>query len=146
MNVEEIMTTDLVTVSIEESLQEAVTRMLDARVGSAIVENAGAPVGIVTETDVLAVGTSFDRSFDGIPVSRAMSRNLVTTGPETTLDDAIETMHDHGIKKLPVVDGDELVGIVTMTDFVYTRYELAREAQRLERRRAELEREADPSR
>lgn len=143
MHVREIMTTDLVTVSVDETLQDAVTRMLDNRAGSAIVLNSGSPVGIVTETDVLAVGTSFDRSFEGIPVLRAMSKNLVTIPPDASLDAAIERMHDHGIKKLPVLDDADLLGIVTMTDIVYNEYDLAQEARKLEQRRAGADYEGD---
>ncbi|MGM0399211.1 MAG: CBS domain-containing protein [Halobacteriota archaeon] len=135
MDVRAIMSTDLVTVTREKSLQETVTRMLDDRVGSVIVVEGSEPVGIVTETDVLAVGTTYGRPFEEIPVTRAMSVNPVTVDPETSLEAAIEVLHDHGIKKLPVVEDDELVGVVTMTDFVYHQHDLATEAARLERDR-----------
>lgn len=135
MSVRDIMTTEIVTVPVEETLQETVSRMLANRVGSVIVERAGEPVGIVTETDVLAVGSTFERPFEEIPVSRAASENLVTTGPDTSIEEAIGLLHDHGIKKLPVVEGDDLVGIVTLTDLVYHRHDLAAEAEKLERRR-----------
>jgi CBS domain-containing protein len=132
MDVRDIMSTDLVTVPREQTLQETVSRMLDARVGSAVVESGGEPVGIVTETDVLAVGTTYERPFEEIPVNRAMSGNLVTTTPETSLEDAMETLHDHGIKKLPVLEDGDLVGIVTLTDFVYHQHDLASAARELE--------------
>ena len=140
MNVRDIMSTDLVTVRPEVSLQTAVTSMLDDKVGSVIVERDGDPVGIITETDVLALGTSFEAPFEGIPVTRAMSENLITTDPDASLEDTIETMHDYGIKKLPVLEGDALVGIVTLTDLVYHQHDLASEAKRLEERRADDER------
>ncbi|AKH98537.1 CBS domain-containing protein [Halanaeroarchaeum sulfurireducens] len=133
--VRDIMTTDLVTVPLEESLQETVSRMLNNRVGSVVVKSGPEPAGIVTETDVLAVGTTFECAFEEIPVSRAMSANLVTASPDTSIEDAMATLHDHGIKKLPVVEDDELVGIVTMTDFVYHQHELAQEAEKLDRER-----------
>lgn len=133
------MTTELVTITLEASLQEAVTEMLDERAGSVLVVDGEDPVGIVTETDVLAVGTSFEAPFEGIPVSRAMSRNLVTIAPDAPLEEAVETMREYGIKKLPVVDDGTLVGIVTMTDLVFHRHELAAEARKLERERLEKE-------
>lgn len=140
MSVRDIMTTEIVTVPVEETLQETVSRMLANRVGSVVVERAGEPVGIVTETDVLAVGSTFERPFEEIPVSRAASENLVTTEPDTSIEAAIALLHDHGIKKLPVVDGDDLVGIVTLTDLVYHRHDLAEEAKKLERRREDDDR------
>ncbi len=144
MELRELMTTELVTVTIEDSLQDAVTHMLEHRVGSVLVESGGEPVGILTETDVLAVGTTFERPFSEIPVTRAMSENPITATPDTTLDEAMETLHDHGIKKLPVVEGDDLVGIVTLTDFVYHQHELASEAEELERERNDDIHELDP--
>ncbi|MFW5938608.1 MAG: CBS domain-containing protein [Halanaeroarchaeum sp.] len=135
MDVQDIMTTDLVTATREESLQAAVSRMLDHRVGSVIVVDGSEPVGIVTETDVLAVGTTYERPFAEIPVTRAMSGNPVTIAPDTSLESAIDTLHDHGIKKLPVVSDGELVGVVTMTDFVYQQHDLVGEVEKLERER-----------
>lgn len=140
MSVRDIMTTEIVTVPAEETLQEAVTRMLADRVGSVVVERGAEPIGIVTETDVIAVGSTFERPFEEIPVSRAASENLVTTGPDTSIEEAIELLHDHGIKKLPVVEGDDLVGIVTLTDLVYHRHDLAAEAKKLERHRRDDDR------
>lgn len=137
MGIREAMSTELVTITLEENLQAAVTRMLDNRAGSVVVVSGGEPVGIVTETDVLAVGTTFEGGFEEIPVSRAMSDNLVTTEPDASLEEAVETMHEYGIKKLPVVGDGDLVGIVTMTDLVYRRHELAREAEQLERQRSQ---------
>ena len=135
MDVRDIMSTDLVTVTRGQSLQETVTRMLDDRVGSAIVVSGPEPVGIVTETDVLAVGTTYERPFEEIPVTRAMSGNPVTTEPDTSLETAMGILHDYGIKKLPVVEDGGLVGIVTLTDFVYHQHDLASEAEKLERER-----------
>lgn len=135
MAIRDIMTTDLVTVSRDASLQETVTRMLDNRVGSVVVVRGGEPIGIVTETDVLAVGTTFDGAFEDVPVSRAMSENIVTAGPETSVDQAVAILRDHGIKKLPIVEDDELVGIVTLTDLVYHQQDLVAAAKKLEAER-----------
>ncbi|MEF8780228.1 MAG: CBS domain-containing protein [Haloferacaceae archaeon] len=137
MSIREAMSTDLVTITLEENLQAAVTRMLDNRVGSVVVVSGGDPVGIVTETDVLAVGTTFEGSFTEIPISRAMSEDPVTTEPDAPVEQAVETMREYGIKKLPVLEDGELVGVVTMTDLVYHRHDLAREAERLERQRSQ---------
>lgn len=135
MTIRDVMSTDLVTITLDETLQTAVTRMLDNRVGSVVVMSGGKPVGIITETDVLAVGTTFESSFEDIPVNRTVSQNLVTVSSETSVDEAVETMREYGIKKLPVVDDGDLVGIVTMTDLVYHHHELAREARKLEMER-----------
>lgn len=140
MSIRDIMSTDLITTSSGANLQEAVTLMLDGRVGSVVIAENDEPVGIVTETDVLAVGTTFENPFSEIPVVRAMSSDPVTIGPETSLQETVETMKAYGIKKLPVVEDGSVVGIVTLTDLVYHQQGLVEEAKRLERQRSAVER------
>lgn len=134
------MSTELVTISPGGTLQEAVTKMLDERVGSVVVNGEDEPVGIITETDVLAVGTTFESPFSEIPVSRAMSENPVSIGPETSLEESVETMKAYGIKKLPVVEDGSLVGIITLTDLVYQQHELIDEIEQIEQQRSEVDR------
>lgn len=140
MSIRDIMSTDLVTISPGGTLQEAVTKMLDERVGSVVVNGEDEPVGIITETDVLAVGTTFESPFSEIPVSRAMSGNPVTIGPDTSLEESVETMKAYGIKKLPVVEDGSLVGIITLTDLVYHQHELIDEIKQIEQQRSEVDR------
>lgn len=140
MSIREVMSTELVTISPGGTLQEAVTKMLDERVGSVVVNGEDEPVGIITETDVLAVGTTFESPFSEIPVSRAMSGNPVSIGPETSLEESVETMKAYGIKKLPVVEDGSLVGIITLTDLVYQQHELIDEIEQIEQQRSEVDR------
>jgi len=143
MSIRDIMSTDVVSVRPEDNLQTAVSRMLDNSVGSVIVESEGDPVGIITESDVLEMGRTFEVPFEEIPVKRAMSQNPVTIDPETSPEEAVETMRDYGIKKLPVLEDETLVGIVTLTDLVYYQHDLASEAARIEQERSDAE--AGPS-
>lgn len=135
MVVRDCMTTDLVTVELGETVQEAVEAMLQFRVGSVLVKNGDEVVGIITETDVLAAGAGFERPYVDIPVSRTMSKNIITIEPDAPLSKAMAKMHDYTIKKLPVLEDEELVGIITMTDLIYHEHELVEEAKRLEERR-----------
>ncbi|MFB6114333.1 MAG: cyclic nucleotide-binding/CBS domain-containing protein [Halodesulfurarchaeum sp.] len=135
MAVRDIMTSDVVTVQMGETVQEAVEEMLNSRAGSVIVLTGDELSGIITERDVLVAGAGIERPFADIPVSRVMSRNLVTIHPDTPLADAIEKMHDYSIKKLPVIEDDALVGIVTMTDLIYHQHDLVDEAKQLEQKR-----------
>lgn len=140
MSIRDIMSTELVTISPGGTLQEAVTKMLDERVGSVVVNGEDEPVGIITETDVLAVGTTFESPFSEIPVSRAMSRNPVTIDPDTSLEETVETMKAYGIKKLPVVEDGSLVGIITLTDLVYHQHGLIDEIKEIEQQRSTVDR------
>ncbi|MFC7081457.1 CBS domain-containing protein [Halorussus caseinilyticus] len=135
MLVRDAMTTDVVTAAADASVREAVGRMLRAGVGSVVVTREGNPAGILTETDALKAGYHAERPFGEIPVSKAATDSLVTTSPGTTIRGAVRQMRENDVKKLPVVDGMEIVGMLTMTDVVRAQENLVDEAVRLEERR-----------
>jgi CBS domain-containing protein len=129
MQVREIMTEEVVTSPIDSSLEHAVERMLENRVGSVIVTRNGDPTGIVTETDAMRAGALTDRPFAGIELGAVASSPLHTVAPRTTVRDAVSRMQLRDVKKLPVVSNLELVGILTLTDVVYAYSDIVREAQ-----------------
>jgi CBS domain-containing protein len=139
MLVREVMTAHVVRCDVEAPLQVAVGKMLDAGVGSVIATREGHPTGIVTETDVLRMGYTTGRCFENISVAESMSHPLVTVAPDRTVQSAIRTMVEDGIKKLPVVDGIDLVGVLTMTDVVTHEQDLLDEAHRDGARRHDWE-------
>jgi Predicted signal-transduction protein containing cAMP-binding and CBS domains len=67
------------------------------------------------------------------------SDDPVTVEPETSPEEAVETMKKYGIKKLPVLEGGSVVGIVTLTDLVYHHHDLIGEVKDIERLRPEVE-------
>ncbi|MFB6133153.1 MAG: CBS domain-containing protein [Halanaeroarchaeum sp.] len=129
MLVEDLMTTDIVTCDYEASLQTAVVRMLEADVGSVIVEREGDPVGIVTETDSLMAAAASERPLPEIPVAKVLSHPLITIQPGVSVTTAVDRMKEEGVKKLPVADGIELEGIVTLSDVAANCSEIVREAR-----------------
>jgi CBS domain-containing protein len=118
MLVEAAMAADLVTCSVEESLQSGVERMLRNRVGSVVVCEADTPAGIVTETDSLYAGAVTERPFTEIPIRKVMSSPLITIPPDKTLRRATQRMHEENIKKLVVVEEMEFLGIITAQDII----------------------------
>ncbi len=125
------MSDEVVTVDAGASLREAVERMLREGVGSVVVTRDGTPAGILTETDALKAGYLAERPFAEIPVAKAATGSLATIAPGTTLRKAVETMRDRDVKKLPVVESMELVGILTTTDVVRNQEALLDEAHRV---------------
>jgi CBS domain-containing protein len=117
--------------------------MLDNRVGSVVVTDDGNPTGIVTETDVLLTGYRTGDAFEEIDLGRAMSSPLVTVTGDTTVRRAVERMRDREIKKLPVIDGLDVVGIPTLTDIAHSHEEFLDEARRIEAARVEWKPSAD---
>ena len=116
--VERIMSTELITVDPSANLMAAAGAMSAGGAGSVLVLRDGALVGIFTERDFLrALGYSSSADQARVsPVSKWMTRDPMTIGPDTTVAEALNRMLFGGFRHLPVRDGDVLVGMVSMRD------------------------------
>jgi CBS domain-containing protein len=113
--VSEIMTGDVLGVAPETTLLDAARRMHERRVGAVVVLDGERLVGILTERDVLrAVAT--DR-VDG-PVSESMTRSPDTIDADEQAGHAAALMIHGGFRHLPVVDGETVVGMISIRDLV----------------------------
>jgi CBS domain-containing protein len=110
-----IMTTKVITVDISERVEEALRLMIKFDVGSVIVTDKQKPVGIITERDITRASLRGD-SLLKIPVRGLMSKPVQSVGPDTEVWKAFETMLKLGVRRLPVVEGERLVGMVTEKD------------------------------
>lgn len=115
ISVREVMQTPVETIAPDESVRTAATRLSEEGIGSLVVCENGTPAGIVTEAD-LARLVSEGRDAGTTPVREIMGAPLVTIGVDEPIEAAGERMRESNIKRLPVVDTDEVVGIVTTTD------------------------------
>ena len=133
MYVRDIMSRRVKTIGPEKTLREAARTMAKSKIGSIIVVEER-PIGIVTEGDVLrAVGRGVD---PGKTAVRAlMSRKLITTTPDEKVENAAKLMTKANVKKLPVVEGGRLVGIVTQTDIVDSSFDLVTSLKEMVRAR-----------
>lgn len=139
MFVSEVMSTDLVSCPVGASLQDGVERMVENRVGSVVITDEGAPVGIVTETDALHAGHATERAFTEIPIRKVASHPLVTIAPDKGLRQATRRMENKGVKKLVVVEDLDVVGILTTQDIVDNYHDLKAEIVETVRYRPERE-------
>ena len=114
--VAEIMARDLVTVEAGVPLQEAARRMNERRVGAALVFDGGRLVGIFTERDVLRAFAELGS--EAMRVGDWMTANPETIEPSDTTGHAAVLMIHGGFRHLPVVEGGEVVGIVSIRDLV----------------------------
>jgi CBS domain-containing protein len=111
----DIMTTKVLTTSAERPVAEVTSMMVKARVGSAVVMQGSWLAGILTERDVLraaASGSDLTKS----PASEWMTRSPITATPDTTIGEAADVMLANGFRHLPVVEGRELKGVVSIRD------------------------------
>jgi len=143
MRVKDIMTTDIVTCDVEASLQVAAKRMLTNGVGSVIVTRDGDPFGILTETDALHAGAVTERPFPEIPVRKVASNPLITATRSETVRSVIDRMQTKRVKRLPVVESLDVVGIVTQSDISAHFHGFIREAHALEAQEKSWSTDAD---
>lgn len=116
MRLSEIMTSGVVTATGEASALEVARLMRDHRVGSVvIVDSAGSPVAMLTDRD-LTLRVFAEGADPASPALQHASRPLICGEPEMELDEAAALMVQHRVRRLPVVQAGELVGIVSLDD------------------------------
>jgi len=122
MTVGEVCKRYVVVATADQTIVEAANHMRTSHVGDLVVvehrQGRRVPVGIVTDRDIVVgvVATSADR-IQSLRVGDIMTRDLVTAREHEPMGAALEKMQEHGIRRLPVVDGnDALIGIVTLDD------------------------------
>ncbi|MCC6659529.1 MAG: CBS domain-containing protein [Phycisphaerales bacterium] len=114
MRLQNIMRTDVVTIDAAKTATVAWTRMRQQRIRHLVVTDNGRLVGLVSERDL--GGRAGDANREGRAVRDLMSSRLVYADPKMTLRQAANLMRGRLVGCLPVMDGDQLVGIVTATD------------------------------
>jgi CBS domain-containing protein len=116
-SVKDIMTKNVVTITADKTVFEAAELMDSMKIGCLIVAQNEVPVGIVTERDIVRRIVAKKVSSE-VKISEIMTKKLVTVDPDSSLKDAARLMSNNGIRRLPVVKQNKLVGIVVSSDFV----------------------------
>jgi len=116
--VRDVMTRTVVTATPEMTAAQAGKKMVEKRVGSIIIVKDDKPVGIVTESDMVAKVIFKNVKPSSIKLEQLMSKPLITTKSSDDVHDAVLMMVQKKIRRLPVLDGDELVGIITDADVI----------------------------
>jgi len=116
MIIENLMTRSVITLPSSASVYEAVKLMNKNKIGCLVVVYNGEIVGILTERDLLERALEKCRDPKEIMVSQIMTDHVIVGKPNMELSEATRIMFENGVKKLPIVKGNNLVGIVTLTD------------------------------
>jgi CBS domain-containing protein len=140
VNAADVMTRSILSVTPDAPLVEAIRLMLDNHVsGLPVIDETGQLVGILTEGDLLRRGeTGTERQrprwleilvgpgrlaseyvrTHGRKIDDLMTREPISVAPEAPLDEIVKLMERHRIKRVPVIEGDKLVGIVSRADLL----------------------------
>lgn len=113
-----MMVTNLITIDASASVKQAAELMDKHEIGCLIIINYENPVGIVTERDLMRRVLLKKRDLDKTEIGNIMSAPLITAQPQTDIRDAVRLMNERRIKKLPIMDAGQLVGLVSLTDIM----------------------------
>lgn len=116
MKVQDIMHRGAECVDDDTPLTEVSRLMRQADIGAAAVSAGGDLVGIVTDRDMVCRGTANDRNPSLTPVREVMTRNPVVCSPDDDVDDALQLMEAHQVRRLPVMRDGDLVGMLSLGD------------------------------
>ncbi|WP_181555846.1 CBS domain-containing protein [Thermaerobacillus caldiproteolyticus] len=114
--VESIMTKNVATVSPNQTVQEAAQLMSQKNVGALPVVENGQVKGIITDRDITLRTTTQGKNASSTPVSQVMTTNIVTGTTDMSIEEAANVMAQHQIRRLPIVENNQLRGIVALGD------------------------------
>ena len=117
ISVKNIMTKGVLSVDAEMNVNEAAKMMEDSNVGAIIVMENNTPIGIITDRDfaVKIVAHAYPITTS---VKKIMSTPLIGINPEESVFTVAELMYTRKVRKIPVIEDDKVIGIVTATDLV----------------------------
>jgi len=117
--VKDVMTKEIVTVNVDDTVSIASKVMAEKQGGYAVVLKAGKPVGIVTERDLVwkIVAKEIDPS--KVKVEEIMASPLITIDPDSDLEAAAEMMEKNRVRRLPVTRGEILYGVISARDIIH---------------------------
>ncbi|MCU9612228.1 CBS domain-containing protein [Caldibacillus lycopersici] len=115
IKIRDIMTTELETCSILDNIYEAALKMKQYNLGAIPVVDGDKLIGIITDRDIVIRGIAEKRSASS-KVEKVMTMEMITIHADQSVEIAAKIMADHQIRRLPVVEDDRLIGIVSLGD------------------------------
>jgi len=118
LKVRAIMTHPLIAEDEEVLVTKIAKDMAEQGIGSVVITKEGKPAGIITERDLALKVLLNDRKASEVKAKEIMSYPLITIEPETSVEEACELVEKNGMKRLPVVENDVLIGIVSVRNIL----------------------------
>jgi CBS domain-containing protein len=113
---------DIFKITTTDCIADAARELADKKIGALLVEDdSGNIVGILSERDIVGGMVPHGADLHDVAVSELMTANLIKCAPKDTVLEAMAMMTDRRIRHLPVFDGDDLVGLISVGDLVKCR-------------------------
>jgi CBS domain-containing protein len=119
ISISEIINKDVKVIDQEQNIFDTSKVMIDNNIGSVVVilnNDSKNPVGIITERDIVRIVSTFALSDLQVPIRKLMSYPLITLSQNASILDAMKLMYERNIRRVIILEGNTLIGIVTETD------------------------------
>ena len=116
VQVRDIMQKNVITIEHNKTALEAAQLISKKGISFLVIVKDGKPIGVVTEKDFLLKITSEDKQASKIPLEGIMSYKFRWVEPSTDIEDAVQKMLNNNIRRLLVLENENLVGVITQTD------------------------------
>lgn len=119
--VKDVMTTGVQALPPDASLVEAAQLMRDRHIGDVLVAEGDRMLGVLTDRDIAVRAVAEGRDPHTMPVRSVCTTEVVTVGPEDDVSEAVQMMRRHAVRRLPVVEGGHMLGVVSLGDLAKAR-------------------------
>jgi CBS domain-containing protein len=119
-SIREVMSPNPRTVSADATVEDAAREMSQSDIGAVLVKDNGS-VGILTDRDIVVRAVAEHKDPSSTKVSDVASRDVAALSPDQSVDDAIRIVREQNVRRIPVLDGDKPVGIVSIGDLAIER-------------------------
>ena len=114
--IRDIMEKNVITIEHDKSSLDAANLINEKDISFLVVVKDGNPIGVVSERDFVRKIVAENKQASDIPLSKIMSYKFRWVEPTTEIEDAVQKMLNHNIRRLVVLENEKLVGIITQTD------------------------------
>ena len=114
--VRDIMQKNVITIEKTKKAQDAAIILKDKEISFLVVVNDSKPIGIVSERDIVRKIVADNKESQSTPLETIMSKNFKWVEPNASIESAVQKMLNNNIRRLVVLEDDELAGVITQTD------------------------------
>ena len=118
MKVQDFMTRLIITVEVDTLVKDAAKLMAAEDVGSLLVTKSDVLAGMVTRRELIGAHLLSEESYQTLTVEDIMTTPVITIGPEADLGQTIALMNQTGIRRIPVIEGNDIIGLVCTSDVI----------------------------